>query len=506
MKQFGKILSALLLCLGAAALFAQDDNISVSVGGMTIADVPFRVESIRTANSKFVNVETVSDSQVRFLGLAVGKTDVHVLGAAGASKVFAVTVHDNIREIFNAIRRDLDTLPEIDISINRDKIVLKGEISSMKNWTLLHKVLPNYQGHVMDLTSFSPAPEVMLNLNKALEKAGFKIGKDAANAAPGEIVISQEGNVLIVSGAVYAPDDVTQIRQIFATQSWLESDPAAKDSNKVKLVDKIQVIPTLLDVGVVFMGISRRDSEAIGANLLKNGIQVGNAFNFGTDFRSTNQNYALNASLNTILNLSADTGVTRFRNAGHLTFMSNENNTFKRLHNGGTLKVRVYGGAGGTGTLNDVQYGFMMGVKGGLSGCDRVKLDLELEMSSPTLMENNDYDLKSTKIATTVTAKLGQTLVIGGLKDMVQATTDNSGIPFLRKVPVLNWFVAESADELSDRQVLILVYPQIAGKGPEIKIPPSAETADTAEKVEVENKKRVKEENSKKESFWQRWF
>ena len=505
MKYFGKILAA-LFCLGAVSAFAQDENISVSVGGMAISEVPFRVESIRTANGKFVSVEAISDSQVRFLGLAVGKTDVHVLGAGGASKVFSVTVQDNIREVFNAIRRDLDTLPEIDISINRDKVVLKGEVSNMKNWALLHKVLPNYKGQVMDLTSFVPAPEVMVNLNKALEKAGFKIGKDAANASPGEIVITQEGNVLIVSGAVYSPDDVKQIRQIFATQNWLEADPAAKDSNKVKLIDKIQVVPTLLDVGVVFMGVSRRDSDAIGSNLLKNGIQVGNAFNFGTNFHGTTQNYALNASLNTILNLSADTGVNRFRNAGHLTFMSNESNTFKRLHNGGTLKVRVYGGSGGTGTLNDVQYGFMMGVKGGLSGTDTVKLELELEMSSPTLMENNDYDLKSTKISTTVTAKPGQTLVLGGLKDMVQATTDNSGIPFLRKVPGLNWFVAENADELNDRQVLILIYPQIAGKGPEIKMPPSAETADTVDKVEVDNKTRVKEENSKKESFWQRWF
>ena len=55
MKHFGKILAA-LLCFGAVSAFAQDDNISVSVGGMTIAEVPFRVESIRTANSKFVSV------------------------------------------------------------------------------------------------------------------------------------------------------------------------------------------------------------------------------------------------------------------------------------------------------------------------------------------------------------------------------------------------------------------------------------------------------------------
>ena len=491
-----------MLCCFITA-FAAEDKISVTVGGMTLADVPFRIETIRTANSKIVRAEAVSDMQIRFMGLSLGKTDVQVIGK-GASKVFTVDVQDNIREVYNALRRDMDALPEIDISINRNKIVLKGEISSLKNWELLHKILPNYGSVVMDLTSFVPAPEVMMNLNKALKKAGFKLGKDAANANPGEIVIAQEGNVLIVSGSVYSDADIKQVRQIFATQPWLETDPAKK-TDRVRLVEKIQVMPTLLDVGVVFMGVSRRDSEAIGSNLMKHGIQVGNAFNFGTNFHGTNQNYALNASLNTILNLSADTGVNRFRHAGHLTFMSNDSPTFKKLHNGGTLKVRVYGGSGGTGTLNDVQYGFMMAVKGGLTGVDQVKLDMELEMSSPTLMENNDYDLKTTKITTAVTAKLGQTVVLGGLKEMVQATTDNSGIPFLRKVPGLNWFVAESGDELTDRQVLILIYPQIAGKGPEIKLPPSAETGDTIKKVDQDNKKRIKEENSKK-SFWQRIF
>ncbi len=500
-----KQLFTLLVIFPSLAFFAQDaEKINVPLGGMTVADVPFRIESFRTADAKIVKAETVSDMQVRFMGLSVGKTDVQVVGN-GISKVFTVNVQDNIREIFNAIRKDLDALPELDISINRDKIVLKGEVSSIKNWELLHKVLPNYPGAAMNLASFAPAPEVMLNLHKALEKAGFKVGRNAATANPGEIVIELEGNTLIVSGSVYSPDDIKQVKQIFATQSWLESDPAAKDGNKVKLAEKIQVVPTLLDVGVVFMGISRRDSEAIGANLMKNGIKIGNAFNFNTNFHGNNQAYALDVSLNTILNLSADTGINRFRNAGHLTFMSNESPEFKRLHNGGTLKVRVYGGAGGTGTLNDVQYGFMMGVKGGLTGAENVKLDLELEMSSPTLMENNDYDLKVTKVATAINAKLGQTLVIRGLKDMVQTTTDNSGIPFLRKVPVLNWFVAESADELTDRQVLILVYPQIAGKGPEIKMPPSAETADTVNKVEQDNKKRAKEEDSEK-SWWQRWF
>ena len=121
-----KLLIGALLVFCAAAAFGEDEQITVTIGSMSIADVPFKIETIRTANSKLVKAEAVSDRQVRFTGLAAGKTDVQVIGAGG-SRVYAVTVQDNIREVYNAIRKDLDSLPELDISVNRNKIVLKGD-------------------------------------------------------------------------------------------------------------------------------------------------------------------------------------------------------------------------------------------------------------------------------------------------------------------------------------------------------------------------------------------
>ena len=178
--------------------------------------------------------------------------------------------------------------------------------------------------------------------------------------------------------------------------------------------------------------------------------------------------------------------------------MSNSSEEFKTLHEGGTLKVRVYGGAGGTGTLTDVPYGFIMRVKGGLIGSDQVKLDLQIEVSTPALQENNDYDLKQSKVSTTVVAKLGETIALGGMKDMVEESSGPSGIPYLRKVPVLKWFCAETTESLNDSQVLMLVYPQVAGRTPPLKMPPSAETADTLAESEKSNKERTEEAEQKK--------
>jgi len=494
----------LLAAVGIPAMAEEAEKVTVAQGSLKIIDVPFKVESFRISDPKVIKAESAEDQQMRIMGLKPGKSDLHVMGDK-TSKVYSVIVQDNIREIYTALRKDLDALPELDISINRDRIVIKGEVASITGWETLHKVLPVYKDTVLNLAVFRPAPEIMLNLKKAFEKAGYVVVQNAAQAKPGELTLEQTDNALLLSGSVFSNTEITQIKQILATQSWLSVDGKESDSHKVKLVENLRVVPALLDVGVVYVGFRSSEGSMIGSNLAKNGINVGNMFNYGTDFHSSKPTYNLNASLQSVVNLMAETGTRRFREAGHLTFMSNESPTFKEFHNGGTLKVRVYGGAGGTGTLNDVPYGFIMRVKGGLTGANKVKLDVEMQMSTPVLMENNDYDLKLSKVSTTITANLGETVALAGMKEIVQESTEPSGIPFLRKVPVLQWFCSETGDRLDDSQVLILLYPQIAGQAPEIKMPPSAETQNTVKEAEKDNKQRAKERDAKK-SFWDRIF
>ena len=501
-KRLITVAALLLLPLGAMAV--ESENVVVPLKSIVILTPGFRAADISITDNKIISAEMLANDQIRVTGLAVGKSDLHVTAGAVA-KLYTVTVTDNVREVFNSLRRDLDSVPEIEISINGNKVVLKGEVSSIGGWETLLKVLPIYGDSVVNLTTFQPAPEIMLSLKKLFEKAGFNVVQDITDFSPGTLSLQSENDTLILSGSVYCDEDLTTINQLISTQDWISLD--GKDPGKpVKFINKVVIKPTLLDVGAVFVGVKQADTSAIGANLLKNGINIAQGFNFSTIFEgATNQSYNLGADLSTILNLMAESGCKRFHRAGHLSFMSNDSNEYKVLHEGGTLKVRVYGGSGGTGTLNDVPYGFIMRVRGGLVGNDRVKLDIQIEISTPALQENNDYDLKQTKVSTTIVAKLGETVAIGGMKDMIEESSGPSGIPFLRKVPVLNWICAENTDSFNDNQVLLLIYPQVAGRTPPLKMPPSAETANTLEEAGKTNKQRTEEANEKK-SFWERWF
>ncbi|MBQ9502629.1 MAG: pilus assembly protein N-terminal domain-containing protein [Lentisphaeria bacterium] len=490
--------------LAAGTLFADSERVFVPLKGIIILNPGFRAADVSITDRGIIAAEIIANDQIRVTGLAVGKSDLHVT-AGTASKLYTVTVNDNIREVFNSLRRDLDSVPELEISINGSRVVLKGEVSSVEGWETLLKVLPSYGDTVVNLAVFRPAPEIMLSLKKLFEKAGFKMAQGTPDLSPGVLSLQNEKNTLILSGSVYCKEDMTTIGQIISTQNWISAD--GKDRNKpVRFINKVVIKPTLLDVGAVFVGVRSADTSAVGANLLKNGIKVGQGFNFSTIFSGgTNQSYNLGADASTILNLMAESGCKRFHRAGHLSFMSNDSNEFKVLHEGGTLKVRVYGGSGGTGTLNDVPYGFIMRVRGGLIGSDQVKLDVQIEVSTPALQENNDYDLKQSKVSTTIVARLGETVALGGMKDVIEESSGPSGIPFLRKVPVLNWICAENTDSFNDSQVLLLIYPQVAGRTPPLRMPPSAETSNTLEKSQKSNAERTKEAEKKK-SFWERWF
>ena len=491
----------------AGALFSlkadESEKISVPLKGIVIVTPGFRAADVSITDKSIIAAEPIVNDQIRITGLAVGKSDLHVTSGS-VSKLYTVTVIDNVREVFNSLRKDLDSVPEVEISINGNKVVLKGEISSVDGWETL-KVLPAYGANVTNLTVFRPAPEIMLSLKKLFEKSGFKVVSDVTDLSPGSLSLQSERNTLILRGSVYCQEDLDTINQLLSTQDWISLD--GKDKSKpVRFISKVSVKPTLLDVGAVFVGVKQADTSAVGANLAKNGVRIAQGFNFSTIFRgSTNQSYNLGADMSTLLNLMAESGCRRFHRAGHLSFMSNSSNEFKVLHEGGTLKVRVYGGSGGTGTLNDVPYGFIMRVRGGLIGSDRVKLDIQIEISTPSLQENNDYDLKQSKVSTTIVAKLGETVALGGMRDMIEESSGPSGIPFLRKIPVLSWVCAEKTDAFNNSQVLLLIYPQVAGRTPPLKMPPSAETANTLEESGKSNEQRTKEADEKK-SFWQRLF
>lgn len=507
MRKLTWVLLLVSLTFAATRVMGQEEErISIRLGEIEILNLPFTVENFKATNSDIIRVEATSEDILRVIAVGEGTCDLHVSGT-DVSIIYHVVVTDNIREIFNAFRKDIDTIPELNVSVNFKRIVVKGEVSSIRNWELLQKVLKAYGDHCLNLAEFRPAPEVLLNLSKSFEKAGFNVVKEPTGQT-GDISIQLSGRSLIITGKVINPQSMTTIEHILRTQDWLTFDDGKKaqaESGKVRAVVNVTVAPTLIDVSVVYVGIKDSELDKIGNSLFEKGLTVDATGFVSGEFGkgSPDTGYNIQGSMQATLNALAESGVKRFRYGGHLTFISDgRQKEFSVLHYGGTLKVRVYGGSGGTGTLNDVQYGLILKSRGELISENKVKMDMDLVLSAPELLENNDYDIKETKTKSKVICGLGETIALSGVKQMVENSAGPSGMPFFRKVPILQWVVGTQSNSLENSQVLILISPRIATTAKPLVMPVSEETADTIDKVETPNLRRKEEEGS----FWVDWF
>lgn len=509
------VAAACVLVAGLQIARAADAQpVAVSVGKMELINLPFPIQGFRVADQAVVKVETLGPQQLRVMGLRAGTTDLQVTGEGSVSALFSVTVQENINAVLSAVKRDLDSVPEVDVTINLGRIVLKGEVSSIEHWKYLLKVVDLYKDSVANLVTFQPTPEVMLSLKAAFEKSGIKVldtDGPAGKAAPGSVILKFSGNNIFISGQVYSQKDKDRIIQIVEAQNWLTIPrrqeakdgaapaPSAEDPRVKALLD-LEVIPTMLEMDAVFVGVTDVEDKQIGVNLAKAGLLLIDSTSAGFQGNLDNKSsgwagsYTINSGLQGALKFFAGNGPGRFQTAGHMTF-KNDSPEWRTYHSGGTLKVKV--ATRDATSLEDVDYGLIMKIKGGLLNAETASVDVNLELSYPVPV-GTDYDLKRNRIETTINCPIGKTMVLAGMKSLVESSS-HEGVPFLRSVPAISWFFSEKNSLKEDSKVLILLSPQIAGQATE-SAPVSVETAPAVEEAAKPTEQRMREKQKRR--FW----
>jgi len=502
---------AFVLMTGRCPVWAADaEPVSVTVGKMEVLNIAFPVQGFRMADPSVAKVEPLGQQQLRVMGLRAGTTDLQVTGEGNVSALFSLTVIENITAVLSAVKRDLDSVPEVDVAINLGRVLIKGEVSNIEHWNYLQKVVAIYKDSVVNLVSFQPAPEVMLSLKSSFEKAGIKVlGAEASpeSATPGSISLKFSGNTIFVSGQVYSQKDKDRIQQIVEAQNWLvvkktdeKKDAQPQNQGAVQALIDLSIIPTMIEMEAVFVGVTDLEERQIGVNLAKAGLLVLDSTSAGFQGDLGNRSsglggaYSINSGLQGALKFFAGNGPGRFQNAGHMTF-KNDSPEWRTYHSGGTLKVRV--ATRDATSLEDVDYGLIMKIKGGLLNAKTAALDVNLELSYPVPI-GTDYDLKRNRIETTVNCPIGQTMVIAGMKSLIEQSS-SEGVPFLRSVPAISWFFSEKNNLKEDSKVLILMCPRIAGAT--VETPPvSGQTAPTLQESSKPTQQRLREKQ--KRSFF----
>lgn len=503
MKKF--VISFVSFC--SLVLFAAEPvKIGMIVGTVKSVTVPFIIESYRVIpKSDSIKIEA-TDSQLRIIANAVGDFSILVEGA-GIKKEYVVSVKSNLMKTLKKLRTDLDALTELDISINEDEIVIRGMVTNPEHWNYLETVLVGYSGKVVNYATFRPSAKTLQNLRTMLEKAGFKFAADGEVPQTGELQMTISPDAVTLTGELYSSSEINKIYQILATQTWLSvNGPADVPKGHVRGIVNLSVIETVLQVEVVYVGISDADMDRIGSPSVP-------TMSFGLDYlyrmlsdHGTQSKVAtFGGNMDSTVTFLARNGISRYYNAGHVSFLNNDPEG-GRLHTGGTIYAKVNGVENGS--LQNIEYGLMITVKGGLVSPTMAKLTLDLDNSTLLGVGNDSYDVSKDSTKQTIMCEIGKTIAVAGSQKIAQVT-QKSGLPVLRSTPVLKWFVSEDVDQQTANRLLILVCPRIQDvtASPQIEIPIDSETGKTYVDAQRDAKETMDSRTDKGNWFlnWFRW-
>ncbi len=360
-----------------------------------------------------------------------------------------VDVNDNP---IDTIWERLSEIKGLELSKRNGVIYVKGKVISGRAWNDLDRILSEATnaGLARNNAIFVPSNECITELEQILQEAGYEC-VDTQDVEFGQLNLKMTSSALILTGEVGSDAEKNEVLDILHSQKWLTSNTA---SNQGQLTwrEKIDVIPSAITVDIAFVGITRGDAENFGLGDKEGpalGINLKRVYD-AIFSRSAERSTQFTGTLEATLKLLASNNISRSYKAGTVKFLDN---TKGKIHIGGTQYLM------NRDQMKEIEYGFILEVSGQLINKKYVKLTCDLENS----YMKDENEKKQEGSNTTYICRLDQTNFLGGFK----STTDswkNSGVPYLRNIPVVKWFVGNDSGDQSDIQLIVLAYPHISNE------------------------------------------
>lgn len=482
------------------------ESVTISTGESRKFEVPFQIGHCKSSTDN-VRVGRIEGRSFELEGVSVGNAVV-TASANGMKKEFRVTVSSSVMQVYRELSRELGDLPEVGIELSDNVLTLRGEITRPGHWEYFRRVVKRYEDRCHNYVTFRPGPALFTDLKKRLENAGFKVADTISPDTPGQLKFEVSNGLLTVSGYLLCENDIAAVKRILAAQTWLSPE---WNGDALKVVTELNIADTQLDVGVVFVGVTRTQLERLG-NSSADGTVL--SWNLIAWFRALaggapegltgpTDGKGLYSQFNTDLKGSlvffGNNGISDFRDAGHLTLTNNSKN-YAVYENGGTLNVKVY--SQDAANLQPINFGLKMKVRGGLVRADMVRLEFDLEKSLAPIKQEEDYFQRSTKTTAEIFCPLNKTAVIAGQKELTYSESGPGGYAFLRHIPVVSWFMASEEKQGEEMVLLILACPTIAERKVQMTSIPSADTADAEKTISESVREKSRKTHDREERNW----
>jgi len=523
-----KIIVTLMAVCAAAFAAVADEEITMVEKEITSITVPFGIRSYTPSNKEVVRIEKTSENGLRITALASGRCDLEVRGDMELTQKFQIQVGGPLPGTLATLRRELERIPEVHADIVGNSIRVDGEIKSIKKWIYLMKVLKAYP-IARNFAEFTPGPELLIKVKENLQQCGFQVTWDAYSGDPKSwkancvaLSYNQVNRTMNVQAKVYTPEQQAMIKSCIDREAnWIAVDKETKDSKtsfdddfRVRLNMQVFVAKPIVRLSVAYMAIGEQEAQKIGNSLANKGdgaLQLTGMFDILRDLvhgNNTRNTASIGASLGITTRFLAQNGISRVSETGY-TLLESWSKDGAKFKSGGTRFVKVYGRD--VAELKEIEYGFTIKTNGGMINDTAMSLDFDFGLSTIIPMDDETYDRKEDLSKQKITCPIGRTTLVSGFMDMVDRNTPPSGIPFLRSTPMLNWFVADSGKEISDRRLVIMICPEIVDSTQDAKLDVNKEINIRVQDQASKPTNDVLDDRKKKEGFtgfwsWLNWF
>ena len=490
----------LLFFVGMFFSVSAQERVSLALQESKEIYQPFSIQSYKATPEGKIKISEVAENKLLITGLSQGECELLISGGS-VSKKISISVVSNLKTVLKKLKNDLQELGELDISVNQDIIVLRGNLSKYEKWKYLNDVLSSYdKKQIRSYVKFVPSAETVINLKKTFETMGYKFS-EREDGEPGTLFIKMSPDTFFLSAKVFSEGEQNEILNILKSQAWLElNNQGAVADGKIKGVVNISVVKTQVVVDIAFIALTKKDADTLGS---QGGL--GATMNFGILYdiiagRATSKTAQFGGDINRTINFLSESGVTRIYKAGSVSF-TNGASAGGYLKVGGTQYVKV---GREEGDLKEINYGFIVTVKGTILNRRQINLNLDLEYSHMAdTLKKEDNTVRTERII-----EFDKTAIVGGFKDVTR-NIGNAGLPILRNTPVVQWFVGEQKDNEQKSDLLILACPRVYQDSNEvqIEIPVTKQVSPIAKDINKTNSE-YKEEQKKYSGwlYWLNWF
>jgi hypothetical protein len=475
--------------------------LSVPVGERRTIELGFEPQSFIVSQEGRENVRVVlppegsGSDRVVIEGKQIGQCDVTFYVDGVPRRTESVRVTSGLRELRRSLSMRLEEISGVTVDEDREKLVLTGVISNPSDWKRMEKIISMdaYKGKVENLVAFRVDQRTIDNLKRQIEGMGFNLttGYPREN---GTLQMLYEDNTLKITGTAWSQADVDKLMGLLEMQSWLKMRSAADDKEPGALCAvNVGVDNEFVELTAVIMGISESATRRVGAGT----PNIRGFFSVFYDFltgRHDAETMRIEGSINEVVEAFAGNGLVRDSEKASMCFHVNDDEP-SRIKWGGTMKLRLQSrdqDGNLTQSYEDVEYGFTLEkLAARRISADKIQVQLKVEQrTQPRVGSDGSWDMAENVYNPVIECELGETVLIGGYEKMREVSDLPSGMPLLRHIPIVNWFVSSEGHADTDINMIMAVSVTPAKAGTKaLVLPPKDITLD----ISKTNDERIKE-------------